>query len=124
MVSACAVEPIQLPDLQIAERSNEEVTDPVEYTLLCELPWTTEECLQRLDVFEDEAFDNKEIAQLNANIARDSDAAYDHILSAARKQQQIALLREEQLQLERRDHFIDKIQYGLVILLMGAGLIL
>lgn len=124
MVSACAVDPIQLPNFEEAERSDAEITDPVEYTLLCELPWTTEECFQRLDVFEDEAEDNKELAQLNADIARDSDKAYDHVLSAARNQQKIAILREEQLQLERRDHLIDKIQYWGIILLMGAGLIL
>jgi len=94
-----------------------EVTDPTEYPLLCEIPWTATQCWQRLDVFEDVAVNNKDLAQLNADIARDSDAAYDHILSAAKQQQSVALIREEQLQLERRDHFLDNWFYrGLIAL--------
>ncbi len=117
MVSACAHDPIQLPDFDVAERADVEVTDPTEYPLLCEIPWTATQCWQRLDVFEDVAVNNKDLAQLNADIARDSDAAYDHILSAAKQQQSVALIREEQLQLERRDHFLDNWFYrGLIAL--------
>lgn len=124
MVSGCAVEPIQLPKFETAERQDIEVTDPVEYTLLCPLPWTTEECLQRLDVFEDEAIDNKELAQLNADIARDSDEAYDYILSGAKKQQEIAQIRQEMLEAERRDHFIDNVWHRTLILALAIGLAL
>ncbi len=121
MVSGCAVEPIQLPKFEAAERQDVEVTDPVEYTLLCELPWATTECWQRVGVFEDEAFDNKDIAQLNADIARDSDEAYDYILSGAKKQQEISQIRQEMLEAERRDHFIDNLQRGIAIVLFAIA---
>lgn len=120
-VSACAVDPIQLPDFETAERQDIEVTDPVEYTLLCEWPWETAECLQRLEVFDDEANDNKDLAQLNADIARDSDEAYDRILSAAKKQQEVAQIRQEMLEAERRDHFWDNVWHKILIVLLGLG---
>ncbi len=115
---------MQLPNFEEAARSNEQVTDPVNLPELCEIPWTSTACWQRIDVFEDVAVGNTEIAQLNADIARAGDAAYDHILSGAKQQQQIGLIREEMLEAERRDHFIDNIQHWGVILLLGAGLAL
>jgi len=124
MVSACATDPIRLPDFEEAVRSTEEVTDPVALPALCEIPFETAECYQRLDVFEDVAVGNTELAQLNADIARNSDTAYDHILSAAKRQQEIAVLREDMLQAERKDHFIDNMwQRGLIVaLLIGIAL--
>jgi len=121
MVSACVVEPIQLPKFEEAERKDVEVSDPVDYPALCEIPWTTAECYQRLDVFEDVAEDNKELAMLNADIARDSDKAYDHILSAAKQQQEIAQIKQEILEAERRDHFFDNVKNWTFIILLGLG---
>jgi len=57
--------------------------------------------------FTEIAFDTYDIATLNAQALDNSDKAYDHILSAAKQQQQIAAIREEQLQIVRRDAFID-----------------
>jgi len=121
MVSACAAERIQLPEFEEAARSDEEVTDPVDYPSLCSLPWTATECWQAIDVYEDVAEGNKEIAQLNADIARDSDAAYDHILSAAKKQQEVGQIRQEMLEDERRDHFWDNVWHKVLIVLLGLG---
>jgi len=123
-VSGCATERIQLPDFEEAARSSEPVTDPVDYPELCELPWTTAKCWQRIDVYEDVAEGNKEIAQLNADIARLSDEAYDRILSAAKAQQEITKIREEMLELERRDHMLDNIWHRGLIIILGIGLIL
>jgi len=120
-VSACAVEPIQLPKFETAERQDVEVTDPIEYSELCEIPFTTAECYQRLDVFDDEAIANQELAQLNADIARDSDKAYDIILAAAKKQQEISQIRQQMLEAERRDHFWDNMWHKLLIVLLGMG---
>ncbi len=117
----CAVEPIQLPKFETAERQDIEVTDPVEYSELCEIPWGTGECYQRLDVFEDEAIDNKDIAALNASIARDSDEAYDRILSAAKQQQEVGQIRQEMLEAERRDHFWDNVWHKTLIVLLALG---
>lgn len=124
MVSACATDPVQLPDFEIAARSDTEITNPVLLPALCEVPFTTAECYLRLDVFEDVAFDNTELAQLNADIARDSDEAYDHILAAAKAQQEIAQIRQEMLEAERKDHWMDNLQRGIVIVLLGIGLAL
>ena len=124
MVSGCAVERIQLPDFSEAERIDEYITDPSEYPLLCSIPWTATECWQRVDVFEDIAEDNRVLAQLNADIARDSDEAYDHILNAAKTQQEITKIREEMLELERRDHLLDNLYRNVLIGLLVVGLIL
>ncbi len=125
MVGACAVDPIQLPDFEAAERSvEEEVTDPVSYPILCAMPWATVQCWKSFEVFEEIAENNKDMAAVNASIARDSDAAYDRILSAAKQQQAIVQIREDMLAAERRDHFIDNTERGLVILILGLGLIL
>lgn len=118
MVSGCAAEPIQLPDFEVAVRSNESVTDPVALPDLCEIPFTTAACYQRLDVFEDIAIGNTETAQLNADIARLSDGAYDDILSGAIKQQEIGQIRQQMLEAERRDHFIDNLQHRIALLVL------
>ena len=124
MVSACATDPIQLPSFQKAERSAKEVVDPVDLPQLCEVPWTSVACWGRLDVFDDVAIGNTELAQLNADIARLGEGAYDDILAAAEKQQGVALIREDMLQAERRDHFWDVVWHRALIFVMAVGMIL
>ena len=121
MVSACAVDPIQLPDFETAERQDVEVTDPAALPELCEIPFEAPACYQRLDVYDDVAHDNTDLAQLNADIARDSDEAYDHILAAAKAQQEVAQIRQEMLEAERRDHMMDNIWHKVLIVLLGLG---
>ncbi len=121
----CAAEPIQLPKFETAERQDVEVTVPVDLPDLCGIPWTAAECWQRIDVFEDVAIDNTELANLNASIARDSDEAYDHILNAAKAQQEISHIRQEMLEAERKDHFIDNLWHrGLIFMLAILGITL
>jgi len=119
-LAGCAVERIQFSDFGEAKRADIEVTDPTDYPNLCMIPWTTTECWATLDVYEDIAVDNFNLAQLNADIARDSDAAYDHILSAAKAQQEISKIREEMLEIERREHLFDNIKYLAII---GLGVL-
>lgn len=123
-LSGCAAAPIPLPDFEKAARPDGEVTDPVALPDLCQIPFTTADCYQRLDVYEDVATGNTKTAQLNADIARLSDRAYDKILSGAMKQQEIALIREDMLQAERRDHFIDNLWHRGLIILMAVGMVL
>jgi hypothetical protein len=111
---------MQLPDFEEAERSGKEVTDPTGYPVLCEIPNWDVQCWQAFTVFEEIAVDNLELAQLNADIARDSDAAYDHILNAAKAQQEISKIREEMLEQERRDHLFDNVKYLAII---GVGIL-
>ncbi len=124
MVVGCAVAPIQLPDFEVAERAAVEVTDPVEYPVLCEIPNWDVACWQAFDVFEEIAVGNKELAQLNADIARDSDQAYDHILNAAKSQQEIGQIRQEMLEAERRERFISIWERNIIIVILGVALIL
>jgi len=88
------------------------------------VPWTAPECWLRLDVFEDVSIDNTELADLNASITEDSDEAYDHILSAAKQQQEIGQIRQEMLEAERRDHWWDNLQHRIAILVLAIGLML
>jgi DNA-directed RNA polymerase sigma subunit (sigma70/sigma32) len=66
---------------------------------------------------------NRDLADLNARIAEDSDKAYDHILSAAKQQEQIAVIREDMLNAERQDHFLDNLWHR-VLIVVGIGLAL
>lgn len=50
---------------------------------------------------------NYEIAQENAKALTALSASYNHLIEAGKLQNQFTLVREEQLQQERRDHFID-----------------
>ncbi len=75
-----------------------------------------------MDVYEDVAEGNTTIAQLNADIARDGEEAYDHILSAAKAQQEIAQIRQEMLEAERKDHFIDNLWHRALIIALAIGL--
>ena len=120
----CAAEPIQLPKFETAERQDVEVTYPVTLPDLCAIPWTAAECWLRIDVFEDVAIGNTELADLNASIAGDSDEAYDHILAAAKAQQEISQIRQEMLEAERKDHFIDNLWHRGLIIMLAIGLVL
>lgn len=123
MVSACAGERIQLPDFEEATRIDEEVTDPSNLPLLCSIPWQSASCWQAIGVYEDVAEGNTQIAQLNADIARDSDEAYDYILSGAKNQQVIVQIREEMYEAEKRDHMLDN-WFHRILLAIGIGLAL
>jgi len=70
--------------------------------------------------FEEIAENNKSIAQINADNMRDSNAAYDAILSAAKRQQEIAMIREDMLKEARRDKFFTEVKYLSIII---AGII-
>ncbi len=124
MVSACATDPVQLPEFEEAARSDAEVTDPSALPQLCTIPFTATECWQRLEIYDDVAFDNTELAQLNADIARDGEEAYDHILNAAKKQQEIAQIRQEMFEAEKQDHFWDNVWHRAFIFVLGIGLLL
>ncbi len=126
MVNACAGERIQLPKFEEAERVDlGEVTEPTDYPLLCAIPWSSAACWQAVGVFEEVAEGNKTVAHLNAGIAADSEEAYDKILSAAKRQQGYAQIREDMYEQEKKNHMWTKIKHwGLIavgILAYGAS---
>lgn len=124
MVSGCAAERMQLPDFEVAARSDKEVTNPTALPDLCEIPWTSEACWVHLDVFEDIAVNNTDLAQLNADIARDGEEAYDHVLSAGKNQQQVGQIREDMLAEERKDHTFDNMWHRILIIVLAIGMVL
>jgi len=109
-----------LPPFQEAARSDVEVTDPVQTPIICEPPqdgfWPTE-CWSAFVTYTEISEDNYEIAQLNADSLRDSESAYDFILAAGQKQQEMALIREETLAIERREAFLSNLYHRAIILL-------
>ncbi|KPK74255.1 MAG: hypothetical protein AMJ84_00260 [Acidithiobacillales bacterium SM23_46] len=50
---------------------------------------------------------NYEAAEANAEALEDLSKAYNHLIDAGQLQQQFTQVREEQLERERRDHFMD-----------------
>ncbi len=124
MVSACAADPVKLPDFEEAARKDVEITYSTQLPMLCEIPYTDPQCYVRLDVYEDVAEGNTALADLNAGIIVDGEASYDHILSGAKKQQEVGQIRQEMLEQERRDHFWDNVWHRGLILAMAIGMIL
>jgi len=130
ILAGCAVDQIQLPNLDEAKRSDEQVSYPVEYPILCGIPDGEEfgpwdkSCWQSFGVFEELAVDAFDMAVLNAQIAETSDEAYDVILNSAKQQQRIAIIREDMLQKERKDHFFTEVKYLAVIAVGIIGIAL
>lgn len=124
MVSACVTDPVTLPDFDVAKRADVEVTDPTPLPMLCDVPFETALCYQILEAFDDIAYDNTEIAYLNAGIVRDGEAAYDLVLAAGKKQQEVGQIRQEMLEQERQDHFWDNVWHRGLILVLAVGMIL
>lgn len=126
-LSACATQQtVPIPDWKLAERDTSHVVaDPVPLPALCPLQEIlTAKCAERIDVYEDVAEGNTQIAQLNANALRKTEQAYDNILDAGKLQQQLSQIRQELLEQERRAHFFDNMFYRSVIALglLGAAL--
>lgn len=102
---------MKLPDLTVAERPKQEIADPEQLPVLCELPangvWPVS-CWETFVKYEEIAHGNYTIAVANTSALRESDAAYDSLLEAAMNQQYLASFREDLLQEERRAHTLDK----------------
>ncbi len=127
ITAACASEPVQLPDWDIAEREQRQLVAPKQLPDLCEIPmngqWSVE-CWQRLDAHDIIAEGNFEIAQSLASALEASDASYDQLLGAAKVQQELSQIRQELLKQERRAHAMDNWFYRAIIALglLGAAL--
>lgn len=67
----------------------------------------TREGFQSLLAYSVAAGGNQEIAQANADALESLSQSYNELLTAGDLQRQFAQVREEQLDRERRDHFID-----------------
>ena len=127
ILAGCASTPVELPDWTLAERTPTAVTDPLDLPSLCAIPLTGSwnvECWKRLSAYDLAATANTSIAQANANALRKSDASYDSLIEAGKLQSQLAQIRQQLLEQERRAHMMDNWFYrGLITLgLIGIAL--
>lgn len=129
LISGCATERYQIPDWNTVERdATQEAVDPDALPDLCDIDrdtgaWSLE-CWQIFVRYVEIAETNTEVAQLMADGLRKSDAAYDHLVAAGKLEQQLAQIRADLLEDERRAHRMDNWFYrGLIALgLLGAAL--
>jgi len=122
LIAGCAAAPVSLPDWKIAEREPVEVTEPLELPLLCELPWTTAECLQAIEQYELIAEGNTVIAQANADALRATESAYDALIAAGMAQQGYGQIKQQQLDVCRKDAETDKWFYrGAILAVIGLA---
>lgn len=128
MVAGCASNPVELPDWDLAARQSDvEVTNPLPLPMLCAIPETgvwPAECWKMLDAYDIVASANYEAAASNASALRKSEAAYDSLIEAGKLQSQLARIREEMLERERRAHTLDNWFYRVIIALGLIGVAL
>jgi hypothetical protein len=93
--SVSAQRPLERPDLP----------DPIDSTSET-VTFDTDGFKTLLDII-DIGDGNYEIAQANADALNAQSSAYNALIDAGRLQEQFTQIREEQLQRERRDHFLD-----------------
>jgi hypothetical protein len=124
---SCATAPVELPNWDLADRTEIATTDPLILPTLCEIPldgvWSVE-CWKRLDAHDLAATGNTAIAQDNADALRKSEGSYDALLGAAKVQQELSQIRQDLLERERQAHKWDNWFYRAIIALglIGAAL--
>ncbi len=127
IVGGCARTPTTpLPDWTSAEREESEIAYPIELPELCSLPSDGQWAAACWEIFVDEyeiiAEGNTTIAGSNARALRKTEQAYDQLIEAGKLQQQLAGIRKEMLEDERRQREYDKWYYRAIIIgLVAVG---
>ena len=130
LFAACASEPVQLPSWDNIESASIEVQSPIR---LPDMPspvsFTETEVvfsldgMRQLETLRIAAETNYSIAEANAAALVAQSNAFNELRQAGIFQRQIAVIRAELLQEERRDHFIDNLWHrGLIALGVGLAL--
>lgn len=119
IVGGCASpKPYDLPNWEAAARDTTEIAEAKELPILCSIPrsgqWTVA-CWRALSEYDIIAAANYDIARSNALALGKTEAAYDHLIEAGKLQQQLATIREEMLEQERREHTYDNWFYRALI---------
>jgi len=116
MLAGCASSPgVPIPSWDIDEKDVKTPANPQPLPGLCAIPWTADECWTAISGYELVAEYNTDLAETNTAALRDMQGAYLSLAEAGKMQQQYAVLREEQLAEEKRDHFLDNWFYRVVI---------
>ncbi len=129
-LAGCGSTPISLPVWDIAEAA-EAAQQPLELPLrpVATLSETgraefSRDGMLQLQRYVDASEANFAIARANAQALEAQSRAYNALIDAGKSQRQIAEIRQELLELERRDHFIDVWFHRGVIVLMGVAVAL
>ena len=127
-LSACATERLELPAWDIPEASAQ-VTQPLALPDLPPIELDGDVAtLDRAAVlallqYQQAAEANHDIAADNGAALASQSAAYNELIEAGKLQQEIARIREEQLELARREAFVMRWFYrGTLVLLAAAAL--
>jgi len=122
-VGCASPKPYDLPNWESAARIDTEIAEVKELPVLCEIPRTGQwsvECWGALNEYDIIASANYDIAKANIEALGKTESAYDHLIEAGKLQQQLATIRKEMLDQERREHTWDNWFYRAVI----AGILL
>ena len=121
--TACSTTPLELPNWSELEVASTEAVHPIPLPgLETDLDGNvTALSLQSLLIA---AKANTEIAEQNALALQALSGAYNDVIDAGRHQRDYAMIREEQLELERQDHQLDNLFHRTVIALLALGLAL
>jgi hypothetical protein len=129
LISGCATDRYVVPDWNTVERdTTQAAVDPDALPELCDIDGATGawslECWQAFVRYVEIAETNTEVAALMAEALRKSDAAYDYLIAAGKLEQQLAQIRQDLLEDERRAHRMDNWFYrGIIALgLIGVAL--
>ena len=129
-LSGCASQTVDLPDWDIPEAAEE-----IQYPLsLPELPSPasssethvtfTADDFARLASYAVTAGGNYDAALANAEALERQSAAYNSLIEAGKLQRQLTQVRQEMLEQERRDHFVDNLWHRGIIVLIAIGVAL
>lgn len=124
-LSGCASNPVDLPDWDLTP-ATVEVQQPLRLPEMPSPVSSTKETVtfskadfERLLAYATTSGGNYDVALDNAEALEGLSRAYNHLIEAGKLQNQFTQIREEQLQRERRDHFMDNWFHRGVIVLIG-----
>lgn len=94
--------------------------------VLCAIPWAANDaaCWGALDKFDIVAERNHDVAQANANAARNERGASNAFIQAGKNQQQITQFYLDELQAEEQAHMLDNALHKTLLVLAMIGLAL
>jgi len=133
IATACAAnQPVQLPEWDIEPLVIGEAVNPTPLPELCELQkaasgeligWDAE-CAQSFLAYEIVAEANTDKAYNNTAALLKTEAATNHLIDAAKMQREIAIIRQDLLEEERTEHWLDNLFHRIIIALGVIGAIL
>jgi len=113
LLSGCASTPVELPSWDIPE-AGERAQFPLDQPDRPRAATSTDTTItfdeigiRALEVHHKTATTNYDIAKGNASALEAQSRAYNSLIEAGKTQRQVAEIRQELLEIERRDHFVD-----------------